>query len=300
MASNLADLRRSLVETRTRLREAQAALPAARARAERRAIDAAVAAAQAAQAANGNGKEKEIDPDKALGGNDKARERALVIVLADDQQYQAALSLIRGLEAGVDGIERDIEIERDARREREWAIRERLVAALDERGIAVEEATTDDGGVFDDVATEFATEQIVDQIPETSIETSTADDPDPFGAFAADDDPFAAFDTESAGAGAEAETEPPDLPPLDPNDPIARMVNGLKPSPTQAPETRMDDEWMSKLADYESAIAGCSSVAELAKLPMEYATDGGVDDQMRARLDEMLESRKKMLAKARK
>lgn len=290
MASKLADLRRSLVETRTKLREAQAALPVARARAERRAID---AAAEAAGATNG-------DREKALGSNETARNRALTIALADDQEYQAVLALVRGLETGIDGIERDIEIARDERRQYEWGVRERLVAALDGRGIAVEEPTNDDGGIFDDVATELGVQQTVTELPETATETTT-DDSEPFP-----DNVFDVFgdfdDTATAPEGAEGEMEPAtsEPPPLDPNDPIARMVSNIKPSPTQAPETRMDDEWMSRLADYEAAIAGCATTAELVKTWLEIEMDVVVDDQMRARLEKIHESRKKVLAKAKK
>lgn len=278
MASKLADLRRSLVETRTKLREAQAALPVARARAERRAIE----------AAGGD--------EKALGSNESARNRALTIALADDAEYQAALALVRGLESGIDGIERDIEIARDERREREWTIRERLIAALDGRGIAVEEPTNDNGGAFDDVATESVTQQTIDQVSETDAETTT-DDTDLF-----DDDIFASFDdAESAGEGAEGETEPPvqepaadGLPELDPTtDPIARMVSGLKPTPDQRkPADIKSFRQNTRYCEYEAQIAKCQSITDVVKLSFDIVSDPDIDNDMQLALREVYEQRK--------
>ncbi len=305
MASNeFAELHRSLAETKIKLREAQDALPVARARAERRAIDAAVAAAQAVQAVqaaigNGKDKEKEVNPDKVMGSNDTARDRAMLLALADDIDYQAAVNLVRGLQAGVDRLEAELEISKDEHRDRKWSILDRLTTVLDRHGIDVEEPGQIEEEVSDDVATELATQQIVHQVSETSTETSTADDPDP-----SDSSFFSVFDTafdDAESAGAEGEAATPDLPPLDPaTDPIARMVNGLNPTLTQSRETRMGEEWMSKLADWQAAIGGCVDIAELASLGIEMESDVDMDDQMRERLNVLYESRKKVLLKAKK
>ena len=151
----ISSVRRDLVAARIALRNASDELASARAAAEQRAIDAAVAAARAG--ANG----KEVDPEKALGGNERARERALTLALADDRDYQAVRLRVRALEEAVDLLEAELEDARDVRREREWEIRARLADALDNRGVQSDhaEASPEDDVAFDDAADEAVVEE---------------------------------------------------------------------------------------------------------------------------------------------
>ena len=152
----ISSVRRDLVAARIALRNASDELASARAAAEQRAIDAAVATARA----GANGK-KEVDPEKALGANERARERALTLALADDRDYQAVRLRVRGLEEAVDLLEAELEDARDVRREREWEIRARLAEALDGRGVQSDhaEASPEDDVAFDDAAEEAVVEE---------------------------------------------------------------------------------------------------------------------------------------------
>lgn len=141
--STLPETRKRLVETRITLRQANDHFAQSRAEAEQRAIDAA-------------------GGEKSLGANEEARKRALTLVLAKDDDYQLAVTMIRQMEATVDRLEAEMEDLRDARREEEWRIRLRLADALDRRGIRPDAAdTADDRAAFDASADEAATARIV-------------------------------------------------------------------------------------------------------------------------------------------
>ena len=71
--------------------------------------------------------------EKGLGPNAEARTRTLAAGLAKQVEYQAGLATVQALQDHIEGIATDLENAVDERRDREWAIRERLAAALDGR-----------------------------------------------------------------------------------------------------------------------------------------------------------------------
>lgn len=138
-ARDLAALRRGLADARHELRQAQDRLQTVRAQAEQRAVDAA-------------------GGDKALGANEQARARALVIALDGDPDYGQALAGLRDAESLIDHLEAEIEIARDERREREWRVRGRLVDALERQPAATDDRPDPRAEhAFDGAATERLT-----------------------------------------------------------------------------------------------------------------------------------------------
>lgn len=131
---HLANLRRDLAENQVALSDAKRALERAKALAEQRAIDAA-------------------GGEKALGANAEARERALALAFITDQEYQAHVESVAQADTWVGRIQTDIEIVGDQRRADEWAIRDRLVQALERSSIPTNHHGAD-ARVFDDVADE--------------------------------------------------------------------------------------------------------------------------------------------------
>lgn len=67
---------------------------------------------------------------QTTGKNEADRKRELTVALSQDTQHTIALTQLREAEARIENLQAAIEVEEDARREREWAIRERLAAAL--------------------------------------------------------------------------------------------------------------------------------------------------------------------------
>jgi hypothetical protein len=114
--TKLPDLRKRVAALQIGVREAREDLVLVKAQGESRAIEAA-------------------GGEKQLGANAEARERALLIALAADEDYQRLTNVLRALERGATQLEAELEGERDIRREIEWGIRARLAAALDGRGI---------------------------------------------------------------------------------------------------------------------------------------------------------------------
>ena len=94
--------------------------------------------------------------EKALGPNAEARTRTLAAGLAKQIEYQAALATVQGLQDHIERIATALENAVDERRDREWAIRERLAAALDGRGIMPRDVEDPFEEVIDDQATRVA------------------------------------------------------------------------------------------------------------------------------------------------
>lgn len=69
------------------------------------------------------------------GKNETERKARLAIALAQDEQHTKLNVLFKSITTEIERIESQIETIKDERREREWAIRERLVAALERRGM---------------------------------------------------------------------------------------------------------------------------------------------------------------------
>ncbi len=117
MVVRLSEVRRCLVAERSALRLAQDRLTVARARAEHKAI-------------------------AGTGGNDgknaEDRERFLAVVLEENADYTLARSQVRELTTSIEEFEAERDALLDARRDREWAIRERIVSVLADRSDAGE------------------------------------------------------------------------------------------------------------------------------------------------------------------
>jgi hypothetical protein len=143
-SDQMAEVRQILTSLKLALKEQLANLPVVKASAEKRVID----------AAGGD--------EKALGSNEAARNRAFTIALNDDVDYQATLGNIRAIEAEIASHEDALEALRDKRRDEEWAIRNRLAAALDGRQITSDEPRLD--SEFDDAATDAAVVAITDPL----------------------------------------------------------------------------------------------------------------------------------------
>jgi hypothetical protein len=128
--------------------------------------------------------------EKALGANSEARERALVLALDGDAEYGKRLHILRSREADVTLLAADLEGAKDVRREREWAIRERLAAALDSRAIQPEpDAEEPADPEFLAVADNFADDAIDELAEEADLEVRTAQSyPEP----PVENDPFRA------------------------------------------------------------------------------------------------------------
>jgi hypothetical protein len=253
-ASNIARARRNLTETRIKLREQSACVATARAQAEQRAIEAA-------------------GDEKALGSNETARQRALTIALANDPEYQAALKVMRDLEAAADRQEADLESAKDERRQWEWSIRERLAAALDGRGVASENTDRPDHE-FDDTTTEAATATV-------AAEISDPFEPDPPPAPTveeppADDDWFDAIE--------EGQIEPETL--ADPLD--------IQPCEPTEPETNLAEQF-SRIADWQKRIGECKTMAELIGLNMDIQMDVALTEEDRNTLNRPYNARKEDL-----
>lgn len=77
---------------------------------------------------------------QTTGKNAEDRKRELTVALADDPRHTRALSRLRACETQLDRIQAEIDAAEDARREREWAIRERLANSLEHLHIARQEA----------------------------------------------------------------------------------------------------------------------------------------------------------------
>lgn len=69
------------------------------------------------------------------GKNEAERKARLSIALAAGEQYTKLNVLFKSTTTEIEHIEAKIETIKDERREREWAIRERLVIALERRGM---------------------------------------------------------------------------------------------------------------------------------------------------------------------
>jgi len=77
----------------------------------------------------------DVGGEKGLGPNAEARTRTLAAGLAKEVEYQAGLATVQALQDEIEEGACALENAVDERRDREWAIRERLAAALDGRGI---------------------------------------------------------------------------------------------------------------------------------------------------------------------
>ncbi len=159
------DARRRLVETRIALRNSTDAFESAKAAAEQRAIDAAAAA---------DPEKARKDPDKLLGGNEQARTRALVLALDKDSEYQAALRVLRALQATAERIEAELETLRDERRAEEWQIRARLAEALDRRGAQSDREDPGGDGAWDDAADQVILERAAEEAVRLAAEAEEA------------------------------------------------------------------------------------------------------------------------------
>lgn len=133
--AKLAELRAQLVEKRAELRELTDDLAVIRARIESEAVE-------------------QAGGEKKLGENAEARQRAFILALDADGDYGQFHVGLRLCEREIERLEAEIESARDERREWEWSIRLRLAAALDGKGIQVEEPAemASDSEAFDAVA----------------------------------------------------------------------------------------------------------------------------------------------------
>jgi len=82
----------------------------------------------------------------AVGKNAEERKANLTLTLAGDPAYQDYWQKCHVCQTNIERLEAQIEDVRDQRREHEWVIRERLVKALERRGLA--------GDGFDEVGDE--------------------------------------------------------------------------------------------------------------------------------------------------
>lgn len=264
----LADLRRSLVNTRVELANKGDELPRARARAERRAID----------AAGGD--------EKAMGSNEAARSRALTIALADDDEYRTALANVRSLEAGVLRLEAEIEIARDERRERERLTRERLISAMDASGHYVDEVTNGDA-LTDEIVTTAVEETAlrIEQLGEPP------DEADPFAFFEMPPEP-----TDSADTLADPFALP-EPPPLPEDDRLLKSLESARPGAQLPPLDAPSGELMSAMADYQSAIGAANTETDVAKIVLDLSMDTRLDNATVKSLTEFANKRKAVLAK---
>jgi hypothetical protein len=144
LLDRIQDVRTRLTETRITAREAREDFATTRAMAETRIIE-------------------KVGGEKALGANAEARERALLPALRSDDDYIGCLAAVRELEATAERLEAELEGLRDERREREWAVRLRLVQALERRGALGDGAngTDPDDTSFDDVGDVEAEELVL-------------------------------------------------------------------------------------------------------------------------------------------
>ena len=111
--SDLATIRRELAQARSDLRTADDYLHSARLRAELALIDRVGG-----------------DP-KHIGSNDTDRKRAYDIACEGNDDYRWGLENLRKLQADVARLEAELDIQLDARRAREWELRERNIAVLE-------------------------------------------------------------------------------------------------------------------------------------------------------------------------
>jgi hypothetical protein len=158
MATGLPDLRKRLAAAQIGARNEREDLRVIQARAETRAIEAA-------------------GGEKQLGANAESRERALLIALADDAEYQGLLNMTRELERLAADLEAELEGERDIRREQEWAIRLRLAAALDGRGIQsdADAAEIADEDPFAEAADAEAGDRVIAELREEAVKEAAED-----------------------------------------------------------------------------------------------------------------------------
>jgi hypothetical protein len=84
-----------------------------------------------------------------LGKNAEERERQLLIGLSEHSAYQYALSLARAYEEQLLQAEADLALYLDVRRQDEWAVRAKLVNALERRAIFAESDESSAEAVMD-------------------------------------------------------------------------------------------------------------------------------------------------------
>ena len=139
MGSNLRTLRLAHCDTEAALRNRKDAFVAAKAQCELYAIDGG----------------------RASGKNAEERDRNMVLALADDQEYQREIGLLRDAEYRRDRAEALLEAAKDERRAAEWQIRCRLADGL--FGASVQSDREDYAGdsAFDDTADEHLTRAAV-------------------------------------------------------------------------------------------------------------------------------------------
>lgn len=125
--SDIAELRLSLSEWRSALKEHQAFLVYCEARVVATAVS---------------------------GKNETERKANLILALGSDQAYTDALAIVRSDETAIEMLEAKIENARDERRSYEWSIRLRLVEALERQLNA-----TNQDSAFDDVADRMVTDR---------------------------------------------------------------------------------------------------------------------------------------------
>lgn len=88
----------------------------------------------------------------SAGKNEDERKRNLTLALAQDAAYTQALTWLRSAEFAVDRLEAALARQQDARREREWAIRLRMVEALEARAVYPDDGEPMDAVMDDEIA----------------------------------------------------------------------------------------------------------------------------------------------------
>lgn len=109
--ANLSDLRLELAQAKADLREARDDLTVVQAAIERQVID-------------------EAGGSRALGANERDRERALTLALNDQASYTRALAALRDRESEIERLEAEIQNAEDERRRHEYAVRAQVAEAL--------------------------------------------------------------------------------------------------------------------------------------------------------------------------
>lgn len=143
-ADMMRGLRMSLAEARIALRSANDDMAVTKALAESRVIE-------------------EVGGEKALGANAEARERALTLALAQSASYQAGLQRLREMEARVERLQAEVDAVRDARRESEWRVRERLAQVLEMGSLEITGAEPTERAAFDAVVDNAIVDRVTEQ-----------------------------------------------------------------------------------------------------------------------------------------
>lgn len=101
--------------------------------------------------------QRHIDSGKAGGKNAEERERTMALCLADDDDYQHALTLVRDAEYSRDRAEALLEAAKDERRAAEWQIRCKLADGLFQQAVQSDHEDYADDGAWQDTADEHLT-----------------------------------------------------------------------------------------------------------------------------------------------